>query len=82
MIYAQALPSTSSLWTYVFCLDKPDRVQMKSNCLAWNPMEAYNFTIANEDHNLYTFDTRKMAMARNVHMDHVSAVYALPYLLF
>lgn len=24
-----------------------------SNCIAWNPMEAYNFAVANEDHNAY-----------------------------
>jgi WD repeat and SOF domain-containing protein 1 len=47
---------------------------MKSNALAWNPMEAFNFTVANEDHNLYTFDMRKMDKAMNVLKDHVSAV--------
>lgn len=30
---------------------------------------------ANEDHNLYTFDMRKMKRALMVHKDHVSAVY-------
>ncbi|GMF09197.1 unnamed protein product [Phytophthora lilii] len=30
---------------------------------------------ANEDHNLYTFDMRKMKRAMMVHKDHVSAVY-------
>jgi WD repeat and SOF domain-containing protein 1 len=24
-----------------------------SNCISWNPMEAYNFAVANEDHNAY-----------------------------
>lgn len=24
-----------------------------SNCISWNPMEAYNFAVANEDHNCY-----------------------------
>lgn len=42
--------------------------------VAWNPMEAFNFTCANEDHNLYTFDMRKLDAALAVHKDHVSAV--------
>jgi len=33
---------------------------MKSNGIAWNPMEAFNFTLANEDSNLYTFDMRRL----------------------
>lgn len=34
---------------------------------------------ANEDHNLYTFDMRKLQRALKVHKDHVSAVcVALP----
>ncbi len=28
---------------------------MRSNKLAWNPMEPFNFVVANEDHNLYTY---------------------------
>lgn len=34
-----------------------------------------DFFQANEDHNLYTFDMRKMNRAMMVHKDHVSAVY-------
>jgi WD40 repeat protein len=52
-------------------------LEMRSNALAWNPMEPFNFTVANEDHNLYTFDMRKMQRALLVHKDHVSAVYAM-----
>ncbi|KNC86951.1 DDB1- and CUL4-associated factor 13 [Sphaeroforma arctica JP610] len=52
---------------------------MRSNAVCWNPMEAFNFTVANEDHNLYTFDMRKMDKALNVHKDHVSAVLAVDY---
>ena len=33
-----------------------------------------NFVIANEDHNAYTFDMRKLARARTIHKDHVGAV--------
>lgn len=52
---------------------------MRTNAICWNPMEAFNFTAANEDHNLYTFDMRKMDRARNVHKDHVSAVMDIDY---
>ena len=49
------------------------------NALAWNPMEAFNFTVANEDHNLYSFDMRKLDQATCVHMDHVGAVLDIDY---
>ncbi|EDQ92632.1 uncharacterized protein MONBRDRAFT_19326 [Monosiga brevicollis MX1] len=54
-------------------------LEMRSNRLCWNPMEAMNFTVANEDHNLYTFDMRKLKHALNVHKDHVSAVMDVSY---
>ncbi|KAJ3158538.1 DDB1- and CUL4-associated factor 13 [Geranomyces michiganensis] len=54
-------------------------MKMRTNAIAWNPMEAFNFTIANEDHNCYTFDMRKMDVAMNVHKDHVSAVLDIDY---
>lgn len=54
-------------------------MDMRTNAIAWNPMEAFNFTTANEDHNCYTFDMRKMDSARNVHKDHVSAVLDIDY---
>jgi hypothetical protein len=41
--------------------------QTRSNALCWNPMEAFNFTAANEDCCLYTFDMRKLSSARCVH---------------
>ncbi|KAJ3398861.1 rRNA-processing protein sof1, partial [Chytridiales sp. JEL 0842] len=52
---------------------------LRTNAIAWNPMEAFNFTAANEDHNLYTFDMRKLNNALNVHKDHVSAVLDVDY---
>ncbi|KAG5460570.1 MAG: Sof1-like domain-containing protein [Olpidium bornovanus] len=52
---------------------------MKSNAIAWNPIEAFNFTVANEDHSCYTFDMRKMRSALNVLTDHVPAVLDLAY---
>ena len=41
--------------------------------------EAFNFTAANEDHNLYSFDMRKLDKALCVHKDHVSAVMDIDY---
>ncbi|KAH8695401.1 putative small nucleolar ribonucleoprotein complex subunit [Talaromyces proteolyticus] len=47
---------------------------LASNSIAWNPMEAFNFAVANEDHNAYMFDMRKMDRALNIYKDHVAAV--------
>ncbi|KDO35683.1 hypothetical protein SPRG_18842 [Saprolegnia parasitica CBS 223.65] len=54
-------------------------LEMRSNALAWNPREPYHFTVANEDHNLYTFDMRNLDRALMVHKDHVSAVMDVSY---
>ncbi|XP_043267800.1 DDB1- and CUL4-associated factor 13 [Venturia canescens] len=54
-------------------------LKLRTNRLAWNPMEAFSFTCANEDYNLYTFDTRKLSTPVNVHMDHVDAVTDVDY---
>lgn len=54
-------------------------LSMKSNGIAWNPMEAFNFTVANEDSNLYTFDMRHLDRPLNVHMDHTMAVLDVDY---
>ncbi|WAR16129.1 DCA13-like protein [Mya arenaria] len=54
-------------------------LKLKSNALAWNPMEAFMFTVANEDYNLYTFDMRKLSMPLNIHKDHISAVMDVDY---
>ena len=37
-------------------------------------MEAFNFAVASEDHNIYMFDMRKLNRALNVYKDHVAAV--------
>ncbi|CCE63398.1 hypothetical protein TPHA_0E03080 [Tetrapisispora phaffii CBS 4417] len=50
------------------------RQSMRTNAICWNPMEAFNFVIANEDHNAYYYDMRNMSRALNVFKDHVSAV--------
>lgn len=54
-------------------------MKLRTNKLAWNPMEAFTFTCASEDYNLYTFDTRTLKKPVNVHMDHVGAVTYVDY---
>jgi WD repeat and SOF domain-containing protein 1 len=54
-------------------------MKLRTNKICWNPMEAYTFTGANEDYNLYTFDTRNLKKPVNVHMDHVGAVTYIDY---
>ncbi|KAL7750628.1 Protein sof1 [Sorochytrium milnesiophthora] len=54
-------------------------LELKSNALCWNPMEAFIFTAANEDHNCYTFDMRNLKHSLNVLKDHVSAVLDIDY---
>jgi len=47
---------------------------LASNSIAWNPMEPFNLAVANEDHNVYLFDTRNLKRAMNILKDHVAAV--------
>lgn len=54
-------------------------LQMRTNTLCWNPMEAFIFTTANENYSLYTYDMRKMAIPLYEHKDHVSAVLDIDY---
>ncbi|XP_018618364.1 DDB1- and CUL4-associated factor 13 [Scleropages formosus] len=54
-------------------------MNMRSNTLCWNPMEAYIFTCANEDYHLYTYDMRQLSMPIVMHSDHVSAVLDVDY---
>lgn len=49
-------------------------MQTRSNALSWNPMEAMNFVVANEDCNLYTYDLRRLDAAQIVHKGFVSSV--------
>ncbi|KAI9737383.1 MAG: rRNA-processing protein sof1 [Cirrosporium novae-zelandiae] len=49
-------------------------LRLTSNAISWNPMEAFNFAVANEDHNIYIFDMRNMGRSLNVLKDHVGAV--------
>lgn len=54
-------------------------LSLKSNAIAWNPMESFVFTAASEDYNLYTFDMRKLSAPIMMHMDHVAAVMDVDY---
>jgi WD repeat and SOF domain-containing protein 1 len=54
-------------------------LNLASNAISWNPMEAFNFAVANEDHNIYIFDMRKMDRALNVLKDHVAAVMDIEF---
>merc|ERR1712007_82474 len=54
-------------------------LKMRSNAVCWNPMEPMNFTIANEDCNLYTFDMRKLSAALSRHWDHTMPVLDVDY---
>ncbi len=49
----------------------------RANKLAWNPREAFNFTVASEDNNLYSFDMRKLDIATSVHKDFVSVCHII-----
>ncbi|KAF2272213.1 WD40 repeat-like protein [Westerdykella ornata] len=50
-----------------------------SNSISWNPMEAFNFAVGNEDHNVYIFDMRNMKRALNVLKGHVAAVMSVEF---
>ena len=52
---------------------------MRANALEWNPMEPMNFVVANEDHNCYSFDMRKLDAATFIHRGHVGAVLSVSW---
>ncbi len=54
-------------------------MQMRSNAVTWNPMEAYYFALANEDQRGYIFDMRRMDKAVNVLKGHVGAVMDIDF---
>jgi len=54
-------------------------MNLKTNAISWNPMEAMVFSAANEDYNVYAFDMRKLDRPVNVQMDHTAAVIDLDY---
>ena len=53
--------------------------RLRTNAICWNPMEPFNLAAANEDHNTYIFDMRKLNRALNVLKDHVAAVMDVDY---
>ena len=52
-------------------------MQTRQNAICWNPMEPFHFTTASEDHDLYTFDMRRLDHAICVHKGCVSAALTL-----
>jgi len=77
-----ACASDRSIILYDIRLATPMRkviMELSTNSIAWNPMEAPTFIAANEDYNLYAFDMRKLQRPTNVHMDHVSAVTCVDF---
>lgn len=54
-------------------------LKLRSNAVCWNPMEAFHFTAANEDWNLYTFDMRHLRKPLHTHTDHTNAVLDVDY---
>lgn len=48
--------------------------QMRSNALAWSPTFPTSLLLASEDHNLYTFDVRRMGEPTMMYKAHVAAV--------
>lgn len=52
---------------------------LRTNQISWNPMQAFTYTAANEDYNLYTFDMRQLSSAVRVHKGHISAVITVDY---
>jgi WD repeat and SOF domain-containing protein 1 len=51
----------------------------RTNAIAWSPSKVFNFTTANQDGNLYTYDMRKLESALCVHQDFTSSVMDLDY---
>lgn len=47
---------------------------LRTNCLSWNPMEAFNFASGSDDHNGYYWDMRNLKRSLTVYKDHQSAV--------
>jgi len=52
---------------------------LRTNVVAWNPMEAMVFTTASEDYSLYSWDCRNLKRPTNVYTDHVDAVIDVDY---
>jgi WD repeat and SOF domain-containing protein 1 len=55
------------------------RTRMRTNAISWNPVEPFVFATASEDHNMYTWDLRKLDKALQVYKDHLYAVLDVDY---
>ncbi|KAI9512132.1 WD40 repeat-like protein [Russula earlei] len=49
-------------------------IRMKNNDLSWSPTFPTSILLASEDHNLYTFDIRRLGTPTHIYKAHVSAV--------
>lgn len=49
-------------------------MQMRANALSWSPTFPTNILLASEDHNLYTFDIRRLDAPSLIYKGHVAAV--------
>lgn len=77
-----ACASDRSIILYDTRLATPMRkviMELKTNAIAWNPMEAPFFVAANEDYNVYAFDMRNLNRPKNVHCDHIAAVTCVDF---
>ncbi|KAJ1966374.1 Protein sof1 [Dimargaris xerosporica] len=54
-------------------------MEMNGNAIAWNPMKAHMFAVANENQNCYVFDMRYLKKAHTIHIGHTSAVMDVDY---
>lgn len=52
---------------------------LKTNAMAWNPMEAMVFVTASDDYNLYSWDMRNLKLPTLVYSDHIEAVVDVDY---
>jgi WD repeat and SOF domain-containing protein 1 len=52
-------------------------LQMRSNCLEWNPMEPMNFVVGNEDYNAYSFDMRRLDQPTKIFKGHVGPILSI-----
>ncbi|CAI4224124.1 unnamed protein product [Auanema sp. JU1783] len=54
-------------------------MKLRSNAIAWNPIEAYTFAVCSDDYNSYSFDMRYMAHPKYMHGGHGAAVIDIDY---
>ncbi|WFD30421.1 Protein sof1 [Malassezia sp. CBS 17886] len=54
-------------------------LNMRTNDIAWSPIEPTTFALASEDHNLYTFDMRNLSSATQIYKGHVGAVMSVDW---